>query len=469
MNRLQLRIIVGSLALAIVLALAKPAWAQTSGNFGNDAFRFVLHRFSLQPLSQSDWSQLHDNPRQTILIVFGETGKLAGLPGGLKAFIEAGGAALIATDRNTKGGALDEFGVTVDGKFVKARTEASAYRLREFECPLLNRGDSKSPLFRTEPPIATNKPSYLTYSRRDLPDLVWFPADCFIERPDAPGRYCFAAGGELKKGRILIVADHSVFINDMLLQTDNGNLQFAFNCVQWLRDGQDRKRHRVFFIDESTVITDFNVSLQMTPALPASPVEIVNNVIVALEDENTFNRFIDDNIPLNKILSGLAVALTVALIIYGGYRLVRAGYQPETHAPLFTQAVARSAPAVGILDQRQQHMLDDDNLWEPARDLARQCFATMGFDPEPASKRISRSRSAGASDRPIKPQFTFAGSWWLRRKRQAALQRLWRLAYGSRPLPVSQRQFSQLMVQADDLRSAAHAGLVHIHLPGETA
>jgi hypothetical protein len=56
----------------------------------------------------------------------------------------------------------------------------------------------------------------------------------------------FAAGGDWgeKGGRILILADHSVFINDMMTPDDNDNLEFASNCLEWLTDGGKRSRGR---------------------------------------------------------------------------------------------------------------------------------------------------------------------------------------------------------------------------------
>ena len=37
------------------------------------------------------------------------------------------------------------------------------------------------------------------------------------------------------RGRILLVADHSIFINMMMLPTDTDNVEFASNCLEYLR------------------------------------------------------------------------------------------------------------------------------------------------------------------------------------------------------------------------------------------
>ena len=36
---------------------------------------------------------------------------------------------------------------------------------------------------------------------------------------------------------MLVLADHSIFINRMILPRDTGNLEFTANCLHWLRGG----------------------------------------------------------------------------------------------------------------------------------------------------------------------------------------------------------------------------------------
>ena len=57
---------------------------------------------------------------------------------------------------------------------------------------------------------------------------------------------------------ILLIPDHSVFINSMMLQTDNGNSRFAQNAVRWLTN--DGTRRRVLFLADGEVIPRFAVA-----------------------------------------------------------------------------------------------------------------------------------------------------------------------------------------------------------------
>src|SRR6202011_1079121 len=111
-----------------------------------------------------------------------------------------------------------------------------------------------------------------------------------------------------------------------------GNFDFAYNCVKWLNDSG--KRRNVLFYDEGTIVHDFNVPVTNLPMPPISPLEAANHVIAALEEDDLFNKLILEQFSLRQIMSGWAVALTVALLVFVFYRLMRAGYHLDTQAPL---------------------------------------------------------------------------------------------------------------------------------------
>src|SRR5262249_7474699 len=97
--------------------------------------------------------------------------------------------------------------------------------------------------------VATNRPSFLYPTRRGpLPEgaavLAEFPRGCYYGRnlgylqkgaPTNP----FAAAATHGKGRLLLLADHSIFINDMMQQEDNQNVEFAATALNWLKAGGD--------------------------------------------------------------------------------------------------------------------------------------------------------------------------------------------------------------------------------------
>ena len=57
---------------------------------------------------------------------------------------------------------------------------------------------------------------------------------------------------------MLLLPDHSVFINSMMLQNDNANFRFAQNTVRWLTNNGTRRR--VLFLDDGDVVKKFDRS-----------------------------------------------------------------------------------------------------------------------------------------------------------------------------------------------------------------
>src|SRR6516164_7372737 len=112
--------------LALSAAATSPPMVRAQASrlpsrLGTDIYRCVLHDSGLKPLREL--KELEQLPEDKVLIVFGETDVLDKVPGGLVRFIQNGGAALVATDRQTsreKGKALEPFGVWVDGRLVSA-------------------------------------------------------------------------------------------------------------------------------------------------------------------------------------------------------------------------------------------------------------------------------------------------------------------------------------------------------------
>jgi hypothetical protein len=460
MNRHFPRRTVGFLGVAAFLALASPAMAQSRVPFEQDnhAFRFVLYSLGLHPLSET--RNAISKPDESIVIVFGQTAILERL--GPKQFVENGGALMIATDRETKGVLEREFQLRVSGNMVEGDPD-TVYR-KSAECPLIRPiPDAKPALFPTRIPVASNKPSFLVplQGRGQLTRLAEFPADCqvVLERKSGPRKFPgpFAMGGTLGKGRILVLSDHSVFINGMMLQSDNGNFDFAYNCVKWLSDSG--KRHKVLFFDEGTPVDDFKVPITNVPVPPIPAMQAANHVVVALEQEDLFNKLILEQFSLRQIVSAWAVAVTVTLLLFVFYRLIRSGYHTDTQAPLLAQGAGQAGPAAPVLALRWQSLIQDGNLWEVAGDVARQWFAESGYD----------LALAAAPGKPVPRSIRINAGWWRRRRLQRQVSRLWRLAFQPEPERVSRRDFERLLTDVYDLRTAAEQGVVQFQQPGTTA
>lgn len=438
--------------LAAVLLLIVPAILQAQPSavpFGQSshAFRYLLKQQQLQPLNGLE--EMSD-PAHTLLVVFGATGALAEIPGGLPRFLDQGGALLVATDRPTAGRLEDEFGVRVSGRQLAVDPEAPAAYRHLGECPLLQAtAVTDPPIFQGLRAVATNRPSMLLFTDRQLPILATLPSAARVEGAKfldyLPGlRHPFAVGGAWREGRVLILADHSIFINDMMLPPDNDNFDFAYNCVHWLTE--NGRRDRVLFIDEGSVMTDFDVPLR-PPALPLPTVEIVNRLVLGLEDDDVFNRLILGTVSARQILSGLALSLTLSLVGFGLFRLSRATYRINEDDPRPGSIPASARTTERFIDMRHQTLLHQGNLWETARDLCRQCLADVGAGPGVAGPLPPRIRANGAA-REV-------------RRLRARVEAVWQLGVGPKPKWVTPRDLTRMMKAIDEVKTAFREGRLH--------
>ena len=162
------------------------------------------------------------------------------------------------------------------------------------------------------------------------------------------------------------MADHSVFINVMLWQTDNQNLDFASNCVEWLTEKGRRKE--VYFFDEGIPQQTFDLPLKEMPAPslppPESLVAAFDQVLAGLERENRFNELILNltNSTMSRDRAQLAI-IRLSLVM-GVFALQRLS------APSIAAAVSYLATAVADLElgrphheQRSRALTDRGNYW----------------------------------------------------------------------------------------------------------
>jgi hypothetical protein len=437
------------LALAILATLlgAVPAFAQAPADAAH-RFAYETHVFRRllkdQHLHPENLGVIKAHPSESLLIVLGKTDFLNrdNLPEGLAAFVAQGGAVLIATDRAPGFEAPQEMlrqaaGVQVLGQPVLGPdTAAALYRDKAF-CPfLIPVRDAEPNLFRgprLDPTarlrVATNVPTWLRVFEPGLPAgvhrLAMLPPGSSPEPPPrgAPGLLnrvpwehlrdafarafpangergpLFAVGGTRGDGRILVLADHSIFINQMMLPTDNDNVEFTYNALEWLRD--HKQRTRVLLVQDGVVRTDLDVPLKEVALPPEVIAAAADEVLANLEHEDAFNRKLlewlegrSGNNP-DRIARWALEALTVLVLLYAAYRvLIRGRHRLETAVPLLAHAAAGHTPAAPLLEQRYQAARRAGNHWETAHHLARQWFATLA--PAAAGPRPPTSPSAAA-------------------------------------------------------------------------
>jgi hypothetical protein len=120
----------------------------------------------------------------------------------------------------------------------------------------------------------------------------------------------------------------------------------------------------------------------------------------------------------------------------------------ESGAPFFGNALARLAPAGGVVELRSQGMFQGRNFQEAAHIAARQFFAALP--------------GARASSGELTPQARTSGGWWRGFVLRRDVRQLWRLAANKAPERCSASQFARLLVLLDDLRKAIAAGDLHL-------
>jgi hypothetical protein len=445
----------GSTLLAVLLLAAPAAAQETKPPFGegSHALRVLLHRAHLAPITSAEElrEELNSHPERILIISLGRQDWLARLPLGLRAFHAQGGAFLGASDNFTQVWSVP-YRVEVGFSFVRIEsTSKHAYR-GSADCPVvMPEPDADCPVFEGLSRVATNRPGYLALGNRAPGIAGRFPVGCFTVNGDATPIY-FAAGGPIGNGRVLLMADHSVFINDMMLPTDNDNFDMARTAIAWLTE--NGKRDRVYFMEDGHLVTDFNVPVKElpTPSVGELLMAAFENEAaltrhadaVAVNLERGYDRNLIGLAPLPLLLRSLLIALTTLLIVFGLWALIRARHQLDPQIPLLTPALSGVAPTEAVLTQRQRAALADGNLWEAAHGLARQFFDTAL--PGATAAKVPR---VGGTGTPAQHR-----SW------RKQVGRLWRLAHAATPWRVSAKQFEGLTTEIDTLKAALASGLL---------
>jgi hypothetical protein len=181
--------------------------------------------------------------------------------------------------------------------------------------------------------IATNRPSFILTepgcTAAVLCSFPPFPGHADFEgmlRGTAP-EPAFAVGSSPAVGttsRLLLLAGHGQFMNGMLGQSDNDNLQFTQNILRWLTDNKQRKY--CLFIEENQVMPDFAVPLG---DLPLPTARIINDLMRGLQEENFFNRLLLENVGKQAILRVVLALTLFSITILGLQRVLRARFRQD--------------------------------------------------------------------------------------------------------------------------------------------
>jgi hypothetical protein len=440
---------------------------------GPEVFCHILHQLDLQPLARID--EIGADPSQTVVILFGNPRILREKelwPMELAEFAGRGGNILIATDHPYEG-----FGVKVTGTKIVQREGRPygddprcpwlPYQMREgFEVG----AERNHPIFfGLNKGLATNCPSHVRSVDANSPlmRLLDFPGEArpVIKRSGKPVGYMagtsmyFQPGHDLRlAGRVLVIAGHGVFMNGMMLQTDNDNFDFAINMVRWLREGSKRPRTKALFIVDGTILNNFNMNLSPpAPPIPVPTVTWFNRLIRGLEDERFFHQALGNLLdgdwnPLLRVLFGVT---TLLLVGYGAKKLLQGRHAPETAAPSMVGAPVIIDVVAPALEARRQAVMRKTDYGTPARTLVHDWFQhELDIAPE-------QWHASGAAE------FQVLGSIWSRwrLKRQASF--VLRLASAAEPTRLSRHEFFRLISALQDLGCALRDGQATLLIDGK--
>lgn len=429
---------------------------------GMEAFRLILYRLGIEPVANV--ADLQNEPEQTVIILLGKPSIDRFLNEDILTAVRNGASILIASDRFSNG--LERFGFTISNEEVAAASR-DCYKGRN-RYPIVwpmtpaRKQDENSPhsvfdQFERSGPnaIATNLPGVLYFvgypTRRvrseplaNFPDtsrIGFFDGRQIESRPIDQDSHFFAAGGTYFDGRFLLLADHSIFINVMMLpgDNDNANALFAQNCIKYLRGPNGKKR--CLFVEEGTVRTQFDLPVPDPPWLDMMLKALLvmerhgDGIVNELEERDFFNQALLMTFSRREIMRFVLIAVTILLLAFGFVRLIRSRIGPDPARTLITPELAAMIPRGNVLQQRFEGLIDANDVREPAGQLVRDFFAGLGAEPDAHGRPPQVAIEDGYRD-----EFN------LRRK----IMRLWQLGYGPTTRKVPPAEWQQL---TEDLKS----------------
>lgn len=431
---------------------------------GAEVFCHVLFHEGLEP---SGPDGLDRAPRDTVLILFGNLGQTGDIDSA--AFVKNGGNLLVVTDYPFATALGVEFS---GGLFVQRE---GAYRQTP-ECPWLASADGgKHLLFANlHRGIAANRPStaIITQGAIGIEPILAFPAHQPASKHGEkkreaifgpPPRYYMVGspGHAPPVGRMLFIAGQGMFMNGMMLQTDNDNFDFAVNAIRWLRQGPgaSQRSHAMLVVD-GKVVRDFNMNLSPRPTpprIPVPPVHVVNRLVRGMEEERLFHKMLygilGDN--LGRTIGVLIAIVTFGVLFYGAKRFLEERFHLETGVPRMVGTAPPLPSRMKRRPERQKALHAQRDCAEESCALTRywlQCeFGILAADwPAQAAVRLQAS-----------------GGFWSRFGLQRRADEVIRIVRAGGSAPMSRRQFARLLATLTALSEAHGSGRLALLVDGK--
>lgn len=237
--------------------------------FGIDGFRLMLQQRGLQATVDRVGTALNEKPEETVAVVLGDLKAVTegggiqtdgkGIQKQLERFVENGGNLLVASDLRGQGVRKAQ----ICGTWVRelrswlTRNEKQNAYHNFMDCPVVTSFDSDAEpkLFSKVERLVANRPSAIAGTDKSA-DVAWLPM-----RRSPPLMSVQRRGA----GKMLFIADHSFFVNEMLVHADNA--QFANNVTHWLADSDSRTR--LVLISDGNVLPNWTFG-ESPPSIPLS-------------------------------------------------------------------------------------------------------------------------------------------------------------------------------------------------------
>ena len=254
---------------------------------GFHGFNMIADGNDLKPVDYQTFSA--SNSKDVLLIAMGSLG---GFKKAVTDHVANGGSALLAND-SSGGAAGFHF-----NRLVEYPTEDADSFGGMPDCPMVS--DFRDhPIVSGVDRIATNRPGYVWADEQTA--VGWLPS---VFQKNIAG-YFIAASENRKGGRVVAVADQSIFTNQMILF--EGNARFADQSLKWLKNGRLQKmlilvNGRAYSTLSPTDVTvdlpaptreEVFDALESLP--PSAMLDFVNSVATVVEDENMVNDLIHDS------------------------------------------------------------------------------------------------------------------------------------------------------------------------------
>ena len=161
------------------------------------------------------------------------------------------------------------------------------------------------------------------------------------------------------------------------------------------------------FVNDGAVAANYDVPLG---GIPVPTARLINQILHHMEREGLFDRIAQAFLPRSLVFQAVLMGSTLFLAIYAFWRVWAKRHEIPARRRCCPSRWHKASPKNPGGPARRA-LLNENNLWEVARSLARQCFERHGVGG------------------PTPPEVQARGSNAERRRRRAVLA-LWKLAFG---------------------------------------